>query len=154
MDSIIIYPNSENWATIICPNCGKERSIDASKFVKQFKPVKVKCSCGHSFLVSFEKRKFYRKVVKIPGTCKKLISPGNSQQIFVEDVSRTGLRISFTSPHGLQPGDIVKIEFSLDDANQSPVILSAEVKHFTETWVGVEYCDPNIPKSLAFYLMP
>lgn len=154
MDAIKIYPNSENWATIICPNCGKERSIDASKFVEQFKPVKVKCSCGHSFLVSFEKRKFYRKVVKIPGTCKKVISPGTSQQIFVEDVSRTGLRISFTSPHGLQPGDIVKIEFSLDDANQSPVILSAEVKRFTETWVGVEYCDSNIPKSLAFYLMP
>jgi hypothetical protein len=64
------------------------------------------------------------------------------------------LRIKFFSPHDLQPRDLVKVEFSLDDANHSSIVLNTEVKHITETLVGVEYCDPNIPKSLAFYLMP
>jgi hypothetical protein len=72
----------------------------------------------------------------------------------VEDISRTGLRFKAQDTHHLREGDIVKLEFALDDTHNTPLVLTVELKHVSASLVGGEFCDPNIPKALAFYLLP
>ena len=45
-----IYVNDNEKGTLICEKCGKTRVINLSDFKNIGKPLKVKCSCGTSFL--------------------------------------------------------------------------------------------------------
>ncbi|GLI34043.1 MAG: PilZ domain-containing protein [Deltaproteobacteria bacterium] len=149
-----VFVNNENRAVILCSRCGKEKITDASKFLGQSKPIRVKCNCGFSFLITFQRRRHYRKSVFLSGIYSKLEYPMDSGRMEIEDISRTGLRFRTQDTHHLREGDIVRLEFALDDAHNTPLVLTVELKHVSASRVGGEFCDPNVPKALAFYLLP
>ncbi|WP_448384239.1 hypothetical protein [Desulfosoma sp.] len=63
MDTLKVFVTQDGKATIVCPQCGFARQVDATRFPQQNTHVKVRCPCGHSFRVSLEIRKAYRKPV-------------------------------------------------------------------------------------------
>ena len=64
-----VYISDTNTATIVCPQCDKNKTVDVSRYVAldQTVRVKSKCSCGHTWTSVLEKRRQYRKSVDFPG---------------------------------------------------------------------------------------
>jgi lysyl-tRNA synthetase class I len=54
-----IYVNDNEKGTLICDKCGKTRVVNLTDFKNIGKPLKVKCSCGHFFFVSFSTGHFH-----------------------------------------------------------------------------------------------
>jgi len=157
-----IYVNDSEQGTLICAKCGKTRVVNLSDFKSLGKPLKVKCSCGHFFLVTIEFRKFYRKSTHLSGEYIKIsndVTKGLEKgTMTVEDLSRTGLRFRTKTSHNIRVADMLRVRFSLDDAQHSEVHKSAIVKWVTPYIVGAEFGDfdafNETNRTLGFYLMP
>lgn len=148
-----IYVTGDDQGTIICDSCGKWKTANVAHYVSLNKPVKIRCSCGASFSVKFEKRKFYRKKVRLHGTC--FIDDGREEPIFVEDISAGGL--AFKMNKGLvEKGDTLNIEFTLDDKARSTVSEDVIVKSVKDRLIGAEFASlcEHSKKVLGFYLLP
>ena len=157
-----IYVNENEKGTLICDKCGKTRVVNLSDFKNIGKPLKVKCSCGHFFFVSIEVRKFYRKnlhlhgqYIKVSNDASKGLEKGT---MIVEDLSRTGLGFRTKTQHNLRVKDMIRVQFTLDDAQRSEVHKSAIVKRISHNFVGAEFVDfdafNETNRTLGFYLMP
>ncbi len=146
------YVSEKNEATIICVNCGRTRLIGVSP-EGVYKPVKAKCACGFRFLVSFEKRQHYRKETHLFGEYLKAGPDKEVGQMVVKDISRTGLRFRTERNHGIGVGDIVRVSFNLDDSGSTLISKTVEAMRIEGRMVGAKFCDHEIEKALAFYLM-
>ena len=157
-----IYVNDNEKGTLICEKCGKTRVVNLSDFKNIGKLLKVKCSCGYFFFVSIEVRKFYRKsthlngeYIKISRNAPKELEKGT---MTVEDLSRTGLGFRTKTQHNLRVRDMLRVQFTLDDAQRSEVHKSAIVKRISHNFVGAEFVDfdafNETNRLLGFYLMP
>jgi len=157
-----IYVNDNEKGTLICDQCGKTRVVNLADFKNIGKPLKVKCSCGHFFFVSIEVRKFYRKNTRLHGEyinvshdAPKGLEKGT---MIVEDLSRTGLGFRTKAQHNIRVRDMLRVRFTLDDAQRSEVHKSAIVKRISHNFVGAEFVDfdafNETNRILGFYLMP
>jgi hypothetical protein len=130
---------------VICDKCGKTRVVNLSDFKNIGKPLKVKCSCGHFFFVSIEVRKFYRKSTHLHGEYIKVShdAPKGLEKgtMIVEDLSRTGLGFRTKIQHNLRVKDMLRVRFTLDDAQRSEIHKSAHVKRISHNFVGAEFVD-------------
>ena len=118
-----VYITSKQMATFICPLCQKSKTVNVSKYANLDKVVKVKvsCPCGYSYTSILEKRKKYRKETNLPGSFTRLIDGRRVGGGFmnVRDISNTGLKIHTTAHHNCSVGDVILVEFSLDDSRQT-----------------------------------
>jgi hypothetical protein len=156
-----IYAGGNDVAQVTCPECGKTKSIDVSKFKKLDKAVKgaIKCPCGHRCQFLLERRQYYRKPVKLKGILKPLTPEAGTAKRAVEilDISRSGLKISVAMPHHLKPGDLALIEFYLDDKQKSYIHKKVRIKSISGAKVGIafqtfgtaDFCD----RAIGFYLL-
>ncbi len=165
MDTIKVYLGEDGSATIRCGQCGRKKIIDASKFKGLNKQLTVKCQCGHSFVVSFEARKFYRKDVTLSG--EYLLVGGGLQEaggisvetirfdgMVLENLCLGGVAFRTNKKHNLKAGEIIQVTFELDDAQKSLISRNVMVKSVDGQLVRAEFCDNKPDKALAFYLMP
>jgi hypothetical protein len=149
-----IYINSENMATIICPVCKKSRNTDVSSLLASKKAINIncKCKCGHTFGVTLERRKFYRKEINFNGKCYL----GNDDlkiNVIITDISRSGLQFKLNAEHTFQIGDELLIEFNIDDAEKSLISKKIIVKSVTGLKVGAEFKSSEHYDKLGSYLM-
>jgi len=157
-----IYVNDNEKGTLICEKCGKTRVVNLSDFKNIGKPLKVKCSCGHFFLVSIEVRKFYRKSTHLSGEYIRLSHDAakgiEKGAMTVEDLSRTGLGFRTKTPHNIRVKDRLQVRFTLDNAQCSEVNKNAIVRRISHNFVGAEFVDfdafNETNRILGFYLMP
>src|SRR5215475_15844127 len=140
-----IYVNDNEKGTLICEKCGKARVVNLSDFKNIGKPLKVKCSCGYFFFLSIEVRTFYRKsthlngeYIKISRNAPKGLEKGS---MTVEDLSRTGVGFRTKTQHNIRVRDMLRVRFTLDDAQHSEVHKNAIVKRISNNFVGVEFVD-------------
>ncbi|NLI81471.1 MAG: PilZ domain-containing protein [Deltaproteobacteria bacterium] len=150
-----IYVNEREEATIVCSSCGKRKKVNAQQYLASFKPVNVKCSCGFVFPVTFEKRKHYRKSVRIPGAYALLL-PDREQKgnMTVKDLSRTGIAFELNEDMPMRAGQLVRVRFVLDDADKTEITKLVEVRNVDGRRIGASFPEGECPKALAFYLMP
>ncbi|MBC2717307.1 MAG: PilZ domain-containing protein [Desulfobacteraceae bacterium] len=171
-----IYVNSENKATIVCPGCGREKTIDASKFMKVDGPVKIKYKfkCDYcarkskkskdqtstdmpdpTSIVILERRKSYRKKVDFPGFL--IDQRGKKEMIVINDLSRTGLKFSLKSPWPLNIDDKITIQFHLDNNPRTLIKKETLVKKIDKLMISVEFSSirsySETDKAIGFYLM-
>ncbi len=135
-----IYPTENGQAVIICPQCMKHTTIDASPYMNSHKILKVGCLCGHKFPVVFNTRKFYRKEVHLAGQYTKLPSD-DPELLTIEDLSYTGVKFTTRFSHKLQVGDVLTIEFILDNKQHSRIVKTIRVKHVQGRVIGAEFRD-------------
>ena len=149
-----VYINSENKATFICPVCKKTRNADVSKILS-FKTainIRCKCKCGHSFLTSIERRKFFRKDIVLKGTC--FLGMDNLElDVIITDISRSGLKIELKNPRVFQPDDEMLIEFNIDDSERSLISKKIIVRSVSGKKIGAEFKSPEHYDKLGYYLM-
>lgn len=155
-----IFVSTSNTAVFECPQCKKSRNVDVSKYKQIDKEVKIKvnCSCGHSYPVILERRRHYRKRVNLAGTYGLPVTGGSAKKgvMTVKDLSRSGLRIKISGQPDFDIGDMLMVEFHLDDATRSLIRKEAIVRKISELNIGLEFSamDSSDPgdKALGFYL--
>lgn len=149
-----VYINEKDEATILCPTCGRKRTLIATKYKEHYKPVAVKCPCGVDFPIIFEKRRHYRKSVDLVGSYTLIDPPGGSGEMSVKDISRSGVGFETDRDIQMEVNDIVKVKFILDDGNLTAISKNVIVRFAKGRRVGAKFCDEDIGKPLASYLMP
>jgi hypothetical protein len=128
--------------------------MDGSPFREANTSLRIRCSCGETFITTIEFRKCYRKKVMLGGEFWNG-STGEKGELLVEDLSITGIGFSPIRPHRLRSGDVVRITFTLDDPLHSVVRRTVVVRTVRESFVGSEFA-PGQPddRDLNFYLLP
>jgi hypothetical protein len=112
---------------------------------------------GQSFMVEFERRGLHRKALSLPGSYRK---PDSSDigygDILVEDLSRGGLAFRMVGLGKVNEGDVLDIQFQLDDSDRTAIRARIVVRHILNEKYGCQFVnlEPGIQKTLNFYLMP
>jgi hypothetical protein len=147
-----VFVNSENKAVFTCPKCTKAKTVNVSNLVNEKKEVKVKCVCGHIYPVILERRKFYRKKTSLPGIFM-LEENKKEYSMTVTNISRFGLEFKSSESEKLKTGDLVGVEFRLDDKSRSLIRKKIIIRKIEEKTVGAEFWVPDeFDKALGFYL--
>ena len=152
-----VYITSKQMATFICPQCQKSKTVDVSKYANLDKIVKVKvtCPCGYGYTSILEKRKKYRKKTNLPGSFTRLIDGRRvgGGLMNVKDLSTSGLKIHTNAQHNCSVGDLVLVEFSLDDSHRTLIKKKVIVRNVVGQYIGTEFAPTEaIDKALGFYL--
>jgi hypothetical protein len=147
-----IFMTKSGKATIICPECGKVKQMDVSKFTDVNKSVnlKVTCACGHRFPIMLERRLHIRKNVDLKG---HMVVKHKSYGIKVLDMSRLGLKIRIEKALDIQKGEKILINFILDDPGESRVEKEVLVKKVSGTDIGVEFISQDHYDKFGPYLL-
>lgn len=154
IQEIRIYVTS-NFATFVCPKCDKGRTADVSKVLgtKAEIKIKCKCKCGYIFKAVLERRKFFRKDIKLPGFFRKE-NDLTQVSMTVVDISRSGCKIKPEEGAKLfAVGDRISLEFKLDDQRQSRVAKEAVIRSNNGYLLGVEFESIDEYDKLGHYLM-
>ena len=154
LPTIKAYVNAENQTTICCPNCGFARSLDVTKLARSQKKYRITCKCGNKFGLTFEFRRSYRKKVTLAGKYTSM-RDGQGGDCTIEDISITGVGLTCLFSHTVSKGDILEVQFSLDNRKKTHLSKKIEVMVVRGQYLGTRFCDQTNPdKALGVYLMP
>jgi len=147
-----IYLTKSGTAGIACPECGKNRQMDVSKYRDIQKEVKLKCTCKckHTFSVTLERRQQVRKKVLLTGG---VLLNQKQYPVDIINISRIGLRIKTKGRLDISLLDRVELEFTLDDATRSVVRKKLLARTMRENEIGLEFVDKNHYDKLGSYLL-
>jgi len=155
-----VYISNENTATLTCPQCGKSKVIDTSKYKDREGPVKIKftfkcrkcycgkehadgcdgtdCKKGHEMAAFLERRRDHRKKVDLPG--KVIDGLKNEAQIKVRDISKKGLLLEIVTPKTFEIGETLTVSFEQDDPKQTKIEKIIVIrKMIPPNLLGVEF---------------
>ena len=150
-----VYINRENDGEVICPNCGKTKTINVSNHRLSQKPIRVKCQCGHSFSIVLEYRRYHRKTVSIPGKIFLRLASTPLDEVTVTSISVVGVGFEIKSTLNIKLEDVYEIAFTLDDDDASLVREEIVIKRIEGTFIGAEFLDQDkYHHELDFYLSP
>ena len=103
-----------------------------------------------------ERRKHYRKEINLMGTFVRYVDdkPTGGGNIVVKNLSLTGLKFEVFGNHNLSAGDVLEIEFRLDDIKKTPIKKKVAIRNVKNSYIGTEFLDNKEDTDLGFYLMP
>jgi hypothetical protein len=157
----------DDKATFVCPVCSQRKTISVRQHVKKETAVEIKstCTCGHSWKSILERRRHYRKPVKLRGrytfrndvfleeglTAGSFVGKGKMK---VVDLSLKGLKIEFNNRPELHVNDLLAVEFRLKDKKRTQIRENASVRSIEGHCVGSAF-GPEVSgnTSLGFYLL-
>ncbi|NLI83166.1 MAG: PilZ domain-containing protein [Deltaproteobacteria bacterium] len=152
-----IFTYGKDEVTITCHACGRIKTLKASLVNQIHHPVRIKCACGISSNVLFEKRVHYRKMTHLEGRYSIKVDPDAWLCLLVvENLSRNGIGFKTVGKYDIKEGDILSIQFSLDNPKASTIKGKIVVKSVNDNYIGAEFfaLDEHAKKELGFYLMP
>ena len=152
-----IFMTDDHTGTMYCEKCQRSFTVDLSPFVQMPKQprIKSKCPCGHSWTTVVEKRRHYRKPVKLAGvyTYRPEGRPPRKGSVTVADISKSGLRLMFSKPLDCKNGDCMDLEFHLDDRNRTFINKTVVVQGVFSPYVGVAFGpQESEDRKIGFYL--
>jgi hypothetical protein len=162
MNDKVYMPHTRS--TVVCPKCLRKMPVDLSgAILSKTKGVSLKCTCGHSFTSSMERRRHYRKPVNLKGRyhysnqveveqgAGKFVGKGKMN---ILDVSAWGLKVKLKKKEMLKLNDQLSVEFHLDDKKKTMIREKATVKNINKEYVGGAFADQRTGnRSLGFYLL-
>ena len=156
----VFLSDDSNIAFFQCPNCNVTKEADVTKYKKITTAVtlKVKCTCGHKYSVMLERRKFFRKDTNLLGKFwfSPLEGPSQRGMMTVLDISKGGFKLKIATRALFKPGDILELEFNLDNKTQTLIKKQVFVRNVKGNIVNVEFCsfdsDEGGDRAIAFYL--
>jgi hypothetical protein len=155
-----IFLSDKNTALFECPKCHKSKEADVSKYknLETSIKLKVKCRCGNVYDVILERRRQFRKGTHLPCKFHYTSLSGEEQNgvMTVLDISKGGFKLKMLIEPKFKKGDIIEVEFNLDNSSKTLIQKQVFVRNIKSTIVNVELCsfDPNDSgdKAIAFYL--
>lgn len=171
-----VFVKPGDTATIHCPVCQLAKTVDVGKFRTTRHTIKARCVCGHSFPVSLEFRKSYRKKTALPGIYETRPSKVDDKQgkqtnltgvynmqapatgsgpMQVTNISCGGLQFATSCSHAIKVGDQARITFTLDDRKQTAINKRVIVQSISGKVIGCQFArDEILEQGLRFYLFP
>jgi len=150
----LVYLDAHGQGTTTCPKCADKGIISGTTYRDLHTTLTATCLCGYRFLVLLNTRQYYRKSVSLIGTYTPP-SKSATRRITVTDLSLSGVRFHTLLPHALNVGDVIELDFSLDDAKHTRLHQWAVVRWVESQEVGAEFCNfQTYEKELGFYLRP
>lgn len=148
-----------NKATAIvpCSKCRKTKAVDVSHYLEQEKNIEfiVQCDCGNGYTAFVEKRKQHRLKTDLQGTFVHLLDEKEIGRgvMTVCDLSLSGIKLKVNVEHSFAVGDILQLEFKLDDIQKSLIQKKVVIRHMHLPFIGTEfYYKETIEKALGYYL--
>jgi predicted RNA-binding Zn-ribbon protein involved in translation (DUF1610 family) len=149
-----IQVGTRDKASIICPQCGKHKEIDATRHQRKGQEHKINftCDCGFSFDVSFNFREHYRKDTHLYGHCD-IAGYRDPIEITVENLSTKGIGFTTRTPVKVSEGDEIEVEFVLKDKKRSLIRKRVTVRRIINNYIAAEFRDMKAwDKDLGFYM--
>jgi hypothetical protein len=152
-----VFIGNRNAVEVVCPQCDKSLTIPVSRIQKLGAPIPARCTCGIQFSVVFERRANYRKSTGLQGRFNRRV--GSDLQVgeaVVTNLSRSGLGLRVPASLNFDVGEILKVDFRLDNQEETLIRAQIVVKNFRSGHIGAEFhsLDEHTRKLLGFYLMP
>ncbi|MEN8244350.1 MAG: PilZ domain-containing protein [Thermodesulfobacteriota bacterium] len=153
--------------TFACPVCSQQKIENVSQYVKMETAVELvtTCACGHTWTSALERRRQYRKPVKLRGRytfrndvfLDEGLSGGSfvgKGKMMVVDLSLKGLKIELKKKSDLHVKDLLSVEFRLKDKKRTLIREYASVRSINGRFVGSSF-GPEVAEnsSLGFYLL-
>jgi len=156
-----VFPRDDGVVRLTCPKCGFQESVSLEQFEKLGNAMRVTCICRKIFSAVLEKRRAFRKTVRLQGhfSLKGDLRPADSESsiwglMVVRDLSKAGLRFSTTKADLIHPGDLLMVRFHLDNSNQALIHKPARVISVTGDAVGCRFeGDDSYDITLGFYFI-
>ncbi len=152
-----VYITSKQTATFICPKCQNSKTVNVSQYASLDKIVKVnvRCPCGYAYTSILEKRKKYRKETNLHGSYIRIVDgkEAGGGLMTVRDLSTTGIKLQVNGDHACAAGDVIKVEFHLDDTQRSLIKKKVIIRNINGKEFGTELAPTEaVDKALGFYL--
>jgi hypothetical protein len=152
-----VFVGSRKEVVVVCPQCDRSVTVPVDRIRNMGKPVRARCACGIQFSVVFERRANYRKSTEFLGSFVR--EPEADPQIgemVVANLSRSGLCMKVPESVRLEIGEVLSIDFRLDNQEQTLIRAQVVVKNIREGIAGAEFhsLGEHTRKLLGFYLMP
>lgn len=156
-----VFPRDDGLVLLTCPRCGMQESVAVGQFEKLGNSTKVSCPCRKQFVAVLEKRRYFRKSVRLDGYFSigddlgPIAADGNIWgPMVVEDLSKAGLRFSSKNANLARPGDLMMVRFNLDNTNQALIHKPVRVISVKGHEVGCKFEGAdNYDITLGFYFM-
>jgi hypothetical protein len=123
----LTYVRQNNTAALTCPYCGQWKLISADPFRGSKNKLRIKCTCKKIFKVFLEFRRKVRKKTHLRATYLNHSQKGTKTDIVILDVSVIGLTFTSLYTPSLKVDDELRIEFTLDDKQQSKIMRDVVV---------------------------
>lgn len=149
-----IFIGGNDMAIFKCPVCKKSKTVNVSSYKskKTAVNVKCKCPCGHTYSALLERRKHIRKDIHLSGSYMNK-NGGDRGRMEILDLSRSGLRIKINTSTEIKIGDILKLQFTLDDKQNSEVTKEVIVRSISGNSFGTEFLSLEHYDKLGSYLL-
>ena len=146
LDQQTVFPRDDGLILLTCPYCGLQESVSLAQFEKLGNAVQILCSCHKRFATVLEKRRAYRKSVRLEGYFTITdefganFTKGNiGGHMVVKNLSKSGLRFSSKRVDLVRPGDYLMVRFNLDNSNQALIHKKAQVISVQGNEVGCRF---------------
>jgi predicted RNA-binding Zn-ribbon protein involved in translation (DUF1610 family) len=149
------YVQPDNSASIVCPECGFLKIINAASFRGKAHRLTVKCKCGFKFPVLLEFRKYYRKTIDLTGKLSLLNKKKSVGKVTIRDLSMGGVCFEASNTEELTVDAKGVLKFILDDRHQSEIMKRLKVKYISGNRIHCEFLrDEEYHREMGFYLRP
>lgn len=151
--SIKEYIDEENRVIFACPSCEKKKAmrIQPPSSTQPSPYLRCRCKCGHPFSVILERRKHPRKRVDLPGSYMSLLRNQHGL-VQILDISRAGVLMEFGVPSILEKGNLIFVEFQLDDKKGSMIHREVEICSVNGKRMGGIFTSDHHEDQLRAYL--
>lgn len=147
------YVRANNTATIVCPACGATKNINTQQLKGNRHSVKVRCRCNTVFDVQLDFRRSYRKSISLPGTYTILQDEQGGGVIHIRNISTGGIGFTVSGVHRLKKGQLIGVEFQLNDKSQTTLRKKAVVVSVNKNQIGCQFSSSEeTGKALGFFL--
>ena len=142
MESVKTFVQEDLKAIIDCPVCKTSKRLSVAAFKNKKRTIKVRCFCGATFSALLEFRKERRKRVNLKGTYRtfRQYIPCEGKML-ISDISRGGLMCQVTDYRGLEKGQILRLDYILDDIEQRKINKLGLIRHKHGMKVGCEFIE-------------
>jgi len=149
-----VFIGSNDTAIFKCPVCKKSKTANVSSYksMQTAVHVKCKCPCGHTYSALLERRKHIRKDLHLSGRYMNK-NGGDRGTMEILDLSRSGLRMKIDADTEIKIGDILKLQFTLDDKQNSEVTKEVIVRSISGHSLGTEFLSLEHYDKLGSYLL-
>ena len=135
-----------------CDECQRTNTVIASASEEETR--EIQCVCGMVYRVILDARQYDRKDAHLSGS---YLDPNDSDRtgpIVIENISFGGLKFRVVGPHSMAYNDFLDIQFTLNNAAQTPIREKVRVTYVRDDMVGAEFAELNaLSRELAVYLV-
>lgn len=132
-----VFLDGKESIAIVCRSCGRFKNFQADQLREHGgKTVPVKCACGTTFHVFLERRDLYRRSLTGRGWYCHAKPGAIKQPMVLVNISHTGLRFDVQRVDKAEPGDLLKVEFPLEE---TVIHCNVLVRNMDGSHIGAEF---------------